>query len=400
MLKGKKILIGVTGSIAAYKTATLIRYLVKEEAFVKVIMTKASCDFIGPATLATLSKNEVYTDFYKDKEAGTWNNHVELGIWADVFLIAPATAHSIAKLRWGQSDDFLGATYLSARCDTVIAPAMDLDMWAHEQNQENIQSLQAQNVKMIAPQSGELASGLSGKGRMAEPKQIFEYVVQYFENKSALQGKSYVVTAGPTYEKIDPVRFIGNFSSGKMGIALAEALAEKGARVKLICGPSNVAHHHQNIQRVDVESAQEMFEAATRDFQNFNGAICAAAVSDYRPAEMKNQKIKKSEDEMTLTLVKNPDILHHLGHHKSDTQKIVGFALETNDAEKHAQEKRNRKKADFIIVNEPVAGKSGFQAETNQVSVIDANNKTTKFELMDKKILAIQLINYLIENGF
>lgn len=399
MLKGKKILIGVTGSIAAYKIASLVRSLIKEEALVQVIMTKASCDFIGPATLATLSKNKVITNFYKDESSGEWNNHVELGLWADVFLIAPATANTIAKLRWGQSDDFLGATYLSARCETIIAPAMDLDMWSHQQTQENISALQATGVHLIEPGEGELASGLSGKGRMAEPEQIHQYLQDYFVRREQLKGKKYVVTAGPTYENIDPVRFIGNYSSGKMGIALAEALAKRGAAVKLVCGPSNEKHFEKNIERIDVTSAQEMFDTATSDFDTYNGAICAAAVADYRPKEAKQEKLKKSDNEITITLTKNPDILKHLGSIKKGHQKVIGFALETNNSLDNAIAKRERKNADFIILNSPKKGVSGFQSETNEVLVIDDHNKTVNFELMDKAILADRLIEFFVEKG-
>jgi phosphopantothenoylcysteine decarboxylase/phosphopantothenate--cysteine ligase len=383
MLSGKKILIGVTGSIAAYKTAYLIRALIKLEAEVKVIMTSASSSFISPLTLATLSKNPVAIDFVKNEE-GEWENHVDLGLWADLFVIAPCSANSLSKLVSGNCDNLLIATYLSARCPVWIAPAMDLDMFTHFSTTENLKLLSEKGVHVIEPTSGELASGLDGKGRMEEPENIASLIEDHFRIKSNLTGKTILITGGPTYEPIDPVRFIGNRSSGKTGILLADACAERGAKVILVTGPTHEKVKDQRIRVIAVETAIEMFAAVQEHWSNTDIGIFSAAVADYRPSAPANEKIKKKTEEMSISLVKNPDILSWAGANKISEQYLVGFALETNNEIENAQGKFERKNLDLLVLNSLKDKGAGFGHNTNKVTFIKHNNKLINFELKNK----------------
>lgn len=395
-MKGKRILLGITGGIAAYKIAFLIRLIKKKEAEVRCIMTPASCDFISPLTIATLSENPVLIDFWNQQD-GTWSNHVELGAWADLFLIAPLTANTMAKLVHGQSDNLLTATYLSAKCPVMIAPAMDLDMYAHPTTLRNLNQLEKDNVLIIPAEFGELASGLVGKGRMAEPENIIEHLTAFFEKESFFQGKTVLITAGPTYEKLDPVRFIGNHSSGKMGFNIAAAFLKQGAKVILVTGPTKEELHHPNLTRFDIESAQEMLQVVQENWAACQIGVFSAAVSDYRPAEKADQKIKKSSDEMTLRLIKNPDILAWAGKNKSGDQVLMGFALETNKAEEHAKGKLEKKNLDFIVVNTLEDDGAGFGVDTNRIKIMDKNNNLTSFELKSKREVALDIVQYLKE---
>ena len=395
-MKGKRILLGITGGIAAYKIAFLIRLIKKKEAEVKCIMTPASCDFISPLTIATLSENPVLIDFWNQND-GTWSNHVELGAWADVFLIAPLTANTMAKLVHGQSDNLLTATYLSAKCPVMIAPAMDLDMYAHPATLRNLQQLESENVHVIPAEFGELASGLVGKGRMAEPEHILEHLIEFFEKDTFFESKTVLITAGPTYEKIDPVRFIGNHSSGKMGFHIANQFLKQGAKVILVTGPTKEILHHPNLTRFDIESAEEMLDVVQNHWKSCDIGVFSAAVSDYRPAERAEQKIKKSADELTLQLIKNPDILAWAGKNKSGKQILMGFALETNNAEEHAKGKLERKNLDFIVVNTLEDEGAGFGVDTNCIKIMDKNNNLTSFELKSKREVARDIVQYLKE---
>lgn len=395
-MKGLRVLIGITGGIAAYKIAFLIRYLKKEEAEVRCIMTPASCDFISPLVVSTLSDYPVAIEFWNKKD-GSWNNHVEYGLWADVMLIAPATANTLAKMVAGSCDNFLLATYLSNRSKTIIAPAMDLDMYAHPTTQRNLLQLEKDGVMIIPAEEGALASGLEGKGRMAEPEQILQFVKEAMHPEKQLEGKHFVVTAGPTYEAIDPVRFIGNHSTGKMGFELAEELALRGALVHLVTGPTNCVAKHSKINTISIQSAEQMLHEVQQLWPNMDGGIFAAAVADYRPAVVAKQKIKKKENEMHLDLIKNPDVLRWAGETKKAGQILVGFALETNDAEANGLKKCQDKNLDFIVVNSPVKNVTGFGAETNQVSIVEANNKITRFELKRKQSVAQDIVQYLID---
>ena len=383
MLSGKKILIGVTGSIAAYKTAYLIRALIKLEAEVKVIMTSASSDFISPLTLATLSKNPVAIDFVKNDE-GEWENHVELGLWADLFVIAPCSANSLSKLVSGNCDNLLIATYLSARCPVWVAPAMDLDMFTHFSTTENLRILKEKGVGIIEPTSGELASGLEGKGRMEEPETIAELIDEHFAIKSNLKGKSIIITGGPTYEPIDPVRYIGNRSSGKTGVLLADACAARGANVVLVTGPTHEKVKDQGIKVIAVETAQEMFSAVQTNWAQMDIGIFSAAVADYRPANPAFEKIKTKTDKMTIELAKHPDILSWAGKNKNDTQYLVGFALETNNEIENGRGKFERKNLDLLVLNSLRDKGAGFGHNTNKVTFIKHNNKLINFELKVK----------------
>lgn len=342
MLSSKKILVGICGSIASYKSAELVRLFIKAGADVKVIMTKSAGDFITPLTLSTLSKNPVNIEFVKNKE-GEWTNHVELGLWADAFVIAPASANSIAKFANGICDNLLSAVYLSAKCPVYFAPAMDLDMWRHPSTQKNIGKLLSYGNTLIKPTHGELASGLIGEGRMAEPEDIFDFINSVITAQKPLNGKNVLVTAGPTYEAIDPVRFIGNHSSGKMGYALAETLAEHGAHVTLVSGPTHLKTLHKNIQVIAVTSAKEMFDNCVKVFPSVDLAIMSAAVADYTPVEVATQKIKKTEQEFSIELTKTRDILAELGKIKGPKQLLVGFALETNNELEHAKGKLEKR---------------------------------------------------------
>lgn len=392
MLTGKKILLGVTGSIAAYKTAYLIRELIKLEAEVKVIMTKAACDFISPLTLATLSKNPVLTDFVKDKESGEWENHVALGLWADLFVIAPTSANTLSKLVSGNADNLLIATYLSAKCPVWVAPAMDLDMFKHFSSRENIQKLTDKGNRIIEPKEGELASGLEGKGRMEEPEEIARMIHEFFMVNSPLKGKKVIITGGPTYEAIDPVRFIGNHSSGKTGVLLADECAKRGAAVVLITGPTACRAKDPSITTISIQSAEEMFEAVKKHWPQMDVGIFSAAVSDYRPEKVANQKIKKSTDQFNIQLVKNPDILHWAGEHKEKKQYLVGFALETENEVENARKKLEKKQLDLLVLNSLQDKGAGFGHDTNKVHFLKGN-KIHSFELKEKSAVMVDIID-------
>lgn len=397
MLSGKKILLGVTGSIAAYKVAYLIRALIKLEAEVKVIMTPASCDFISPLTLATLSKNPVAIDFVKN-DLGEWENHVELGLWADLFIIAPCSANSLSKLVSGNADNLLVATYLSARSPVWIAPAMDLDMFTHFSTTENLNLLVEKGVHVIEPTSGELASGLEGKGRMEEPEVIAGAIEDFFRIKSKLKGKSIIITGGPTFEPIDPVRFIGNNSSGKTGILLADACAKRGAQVILVTGPTHEKVRDARIKVIHVRTANEMLAVVQANWSEMAVGIFSAAVSDYRPENPANEKIKKKANHLTLNLVKNPDILAWAGSVKAPTQFLVGFALETTNEIENARAKFERKNLDLLVLNSLRDEGAGFGHDTNKVSFILNDNKIINFELKDKSDVVNDILDQIEQN--
>lgn len=384
MLSGKKILLGVTGSIAAYKAAYLVRALIKLEAEVKVVMTSASCDFISPLTLGTLSNNPVAVDFIKNEEEGEWENHVELGLWADLFIIAPCSANTLSKLVTGNCDNLLIATYLSAKCPVMIAPAMDLDMFAHFSTQENLKTLSEKGVHIVEPTSGELASGLEGKGRMEEPEVIADRIDDFFAVKSPLKGKTILITGGPTYEAIDPVRFIGNHSSGKTGVLLADACAARGAKVILVTGPTHQKVKDHRIEVIAVRSALEMKAAVEKNWTATQIGIFSAAVADYRPADPAKEKIKKKDENLSIQLVKNPDILAWAGGEKTTDQYLVGFALETTNEIENARGKFERKNLDLLVLNSLRDKGAGFGHDTNKVTFIKHNNKLINFELKEK----------------
>lgn len=396
MLRGKNILVGVTGSIAAYKSAILIRSLVKEGAHVKVIMTPASTEFISPLTLSTLAKNPVNQSFF-DTKSGEWTSHVDLGLWADLYIIAPATANSIAKFANGICEDLLAAVYLSARCPVFIAPAMDLDMYRHNSTTHNITTLKNFGNRIIDADHGELASGLIGEGRMAEPEKIVQIIEDFFETDLPLKGKKVLVTAGPTHEAIDPVRFIGNHSSGKMGFAIAEELAEKGANVKLVSGPSHLSIRHPNISKHDVCTADEMYQESQRNSDNADIVVLAAAVADYKPNKTATEKIKKQDDSMTLELTKTVDIAAALGKEKKDGQFIVGFALETENGLANAKEKIVKKNFDLIVLNSLTDKGAGFGHDTNKITIIDNKGAQKNFDIKSKKEVARDIVNEIID---
>lgn len=386
MLRERKILIGVTGGIAAYKAAILVRALIKEGAQVQVIMTETAKEFITPLTLATLSKNPILVDFF-DPEDGRWNSHISISEWADAFIIAPATANTIAKMAHGIADNLLLTTYLSARCPVFIAPAMDLDMYAHPATTENIATLQKRGLMTIDPGDGELASGLVGKGRMAEPEDIVKAVVSFFQKKKDLEGKRFIVTAGPTREKIDPVRYISNHSTGKMGYAIAEELAARGADVTLVTGPTQL-QTPRNVKRIDVESAEDMYTVTKQTFdKNADGAVLCAAVADYTPAEPTDKKIKKDGNDLNLKLNKTIDIAAELGTIKNG-RLLVGFALETDNEQQNAIRKLEVKNLDFIVLNSLNDKGAGFQTDTNKVTIIENNNNITEHPLRSKREVA------------
>lgn len=395
MLQGKKILLGVTGSIAAYKTAHLTRLLVKAGAEVQVISTTSASEFIAPLTLATLSKKPVLTEYVANSSTGVWNNHVELGLWADLFLVAPASANTVAKMANGICDNLLLAIYLSARCPVVYAPAMDLDMYQHFTTQNNFSVLAKNGVLQIPAGTGELASGLKGQGRMAEPEEILTFIDSFFKQSALLKGKKIVVTAGPTYEPIDPVRFIGNHSSGKMGIALAQAAANQGADVVLVCGPTEIKTP-PTLKRINVKSAQELFEATKSAFESADCLIMSAAVADYTPATVANQKIKKKVDALTVELKPTIDVLSTLSLAKRENQVVVGFALETENEFEHALGKLKRKQLDAIVLNSLNDSGAGFGTDTNKVQLIFNENNVVDFPLLSKTELAQQLIEKLV----
>ncbi len=396
MLNGKKIVLGVSGSIAAYKSAVLTRLLVKEGAEVKVIMTASSHDFITPLTLSTLSRNPVYSGFIKD-ETGQWNNHVELSVWADALVIAPATANTIAKMAHGLSDNLLLAVYLSARCPVFLAPAMDLDMLQHPSTRENISKLKNRGHHLIDPTYGELASGLVGHGRMTEPEEIINRLGQFFLNENKLKGKMALVTAGPTHEAIDPVRFIGNNSSGKMGFAIAETLAEYGAEVELISGPTSQSSFHPNVRVKNVTTAEEMYNACKIIFPSADITVLSAAVADYKPVSLAPQKIKKSDQHLNLELTKTQDIAAELGKLKKNGQVIVGFALETENEKTNAEQKLANKNFDLVVLNSLNDTGAGFGHDTNKISIIDRKNRVQEFNLKTKKEVAADIVNAIID---
>lgn len=393
MIKGKKIVLGITGSIAAYKAAVLTRGLIKKGAEVQIVITPAGKEFITPVTLSALTSKPVISEFFAQRD-GTWHSHVDLGLWADVMLIAPATASTIGKMAHGIADNMLITTYLSMKAPVFIAPAMDLDMFAHPATQHNLDILRSYGNHIIEPASGELASHLVGKGRMEEPERIIEELKAFFERQQQLNGKKILITAGPTYEKIDPVRFIGNYSSGKMGYALAEVCAERGAEVTLVSGPVNLKVTHPNIHRIDVESAEQMYEAAVSAYADADAGILCAAVADFTPETVAGQKIKREKDDLVLRLKPTHDIAAALGKQKQAHQKLVGFALETTDEVAHAQDKLNRKNFDFIVLNSLNDKGAGFRCDTNKITIID-RQATTPYPLKEKKEVACDIIDRL-----
>jgi phosphopantothenoylcysteine decarboxylase/phosphopantothenate--cysteine ligase len=393
MLSGKKILIGVTGSIAAYKAILLVRLLIKSGAEVKVIMTPSAKDFVSPLTFSTLSKNEVLIDLFNEV---SWANHVSLGRWADIMLIAPLSCNTLAKMANGFCDNLLLAVYLSATCPVIVAPAMDEDMWHHPSTKLNIDKITSFGNKIIPVENGELASGLHGEGRMAEPEKILQHLQDFFFSSTELKDKKILVTAGPTYEAIDPVRFIGNHSSGKMGVAIAEEFAARGANVTLILGPSN-AVTGKNINVVKVTSAQQMFDACINNFSKTNIAVMAAAVADYTPEYFSTKKIKKTEDVLSLNLKKTNDILKTLGEQKNKDQIVVGFALETNNEKENALSKLEKKNVDLIILNSLNDEGAGFGTDTNKIAIFDKHGNEFNFEKKSKKLVAKDIVSTIIQ---
>ncbi len=397
-LKGKHIILGINGGIAAYKSAMLARLFVKNGAEVQVIMTPNGREFISPVTLSTLTGNPVITEFFT-ANTGEWHSHVNLGLWADAMIVAPATASTLAKMSTGVADNMLVTTYLSSRCPVFIAPAMDLDMWAHPTTSRNIERLLADGVRMIEPESGELASHLSGKGRMAEPEKIAEAIDEFFGcDKKTLNGKKILITAGPTYENIDPVRFIGNYSSGKMGYALAAEAAKRGAEVVLISGPVSLATP-DGVERIDVVSAKQMHEVCIERFGSTDIAILCAAVADYAPAECHDTKLKREKTErLTIELVRNPDIAASLGNKKHPGQTLVGFALETNNEEENALGKMHRKKLDFIVLNSMRDKNACFGVDTNKVTIFAANGDKTITDTLPKSEIAAKILDTIMSD--
>ena len=394
VLKGKKVLLGISGGIAAYKSAFLVRLFIKAGAQVKVVMTPAAKEFVTPLTLSTLSKNEVFSSFTEDDEDEQWNNHVELGLWADFMVLAPATANTLSKMASGNSDNFLLATYLSAKCPVFFAPAMDLDMYKHPSTKNSFESLKSYGNIMIPAGTGELASGLKGEGRMAEPEEIIEFLEAYFSENLPLQGKKILITAGPTYEAIDPVRFIGNHSSGKMGFELAKKAAEFGAEVILISGPTHLEIDDPKIDLIRVVSTREMYAAVHDHFENVDVAIAAAAVSDYKPKIVAAQKIKKAEENLSLELTKTQDILLSMGKKKTH-QKLIGFALETNNELEHARGKLLKKNLDFIVLNSMNDAGAGFKKDTNKITLVYKDSEKA-FDLKSKAEVATDILNEIV----
>lgn len=393
MLKGKKIVLGITGSIAAYKACYIIRGLIKKGAEVQVVITPAGKEFITPITLSALTSKPVISEFFSGRD-GTWNSHVDLGLWADAMLIAPATASTIGKMANGVADNMLITTYLSAKAPVFVAPAMDLDMFAHPSTQRNLDTLRSYGNHIIEPGEGELASHLVGKGRMEEPENIIRVLDEFFDRQGDLAKKKVLITAGPTYEKIDPVRFVGNYSSGKMGFALAEECASRGAEVTLIAGPVQLKTIHPNIHRIDVESAGQMYEAAMQAFPSADAGILCAAVADFTPEQVADKKIKREGDNMHLTLKPTQDIAACLGKAKKEGQLLVGFALETNNEQQNAQGKLERKNLDFIVLNSLNDKGAGFRHDTNKISIIDKRGKTD-YDLKPKTQVAKDIIDYV-----
>ena len=392
-LQGKKIVLGITGSIAAYKAAVLIRLLIKKGAEVQVVITPAGKEFITPITLSALTSKPVISEFFAQRD-GSWHSHVALGQWADAMLVAPATASSIGKMAHGIADNMLITTYLSMKAPVFVAPAMDLDMFAHPSTTANLNTLRSYGNHIIEPAEGELASHLVGKGRMEEPENIVAYLERYFAQRDELAGKKIVITAGPTYEKIDPVRFIGNYSSGKMGFALAEECAARGAEVTLVAGPVQMKTVHPAIRRIDVESCAEMYEATTAAFTEANAAILCAAVADFTPETTADTKIKREGDDLVLRLKPTHDIAAALGRMKQPHQRLVGFALETNDETAHAQDKLRRKNLDFIVLNSLRDAGAGFRHDTNKVTIISEND-IKEYPLKSKAEVAKDIVDEL-----
>jgi phosphopantothenoylcysteine decarboxylase/phosphopantothenate--cysteine ligase len=393
MLNGKKIILGVTGSIAAYKSAVFVRLLVKQGAEVKVIMTSSAKDFVTPLSLSTLSKKDVLTDI---ADNDTWANHVMLGRWADIMIVAPLSCNSLAKMANGLCDNLLTAVYLSATCPVVVAPAMDEDMWHHTSTKDNLKRLSSFNNYIIPAEKGELASGLVGEGRMAEPETIVNWLQNFFSRKLDLKGKKVLITAGPTYEAIDPVRFIGNHSSGKMGIAIAEEMQTRGADVTLVLGPSGITVS-EKISVIKVKSANEMYEACIDRFKNVDIAIMNAAVADYTPVNTASEKIKKNENSFNIELTKTKDILKSLGEIKKDKQLLVGFALETNNEKEYALKKLQTKNADMIVLNSLNDTGAGFGYDTNKITIFDKQGNEYKFDTKPKKEVANDIVNTIIQ---
>ena len=396
-LQGKKIVLGITGSIAAYKAAVLIRLLIKKGAEVQVVITPAGKEFITPITLSALTSKPVISEFFAQRD-GSWHSHVALGQWADAMLIAPATASSIGKMAHGVADNMLITTYLSMKAPVFVAPAMDLDMFAHPSTAENLDTLRRYGNHIIEPAEGELASHLVGKGRMEEPENIVAYLERYFEQSAELKGKKIVITAGPTYEKIDPVRFIGNYSSGKMGFALAEECASRGAEVTLVAGPVQLKISHPGIHRIDVESCEEMYNATTEAFRDAHAAILCAAVADFTPETTADKKIKRESDDLILRLKPTHDIAAELGRMKQPHQQLIGFALETNDEVAHAQGKLQRKNLDFIVLNSLRDAGAGFRHDTNKITII-SNTDIKEYPLKPKAEVARDIVDELVRHG-
>lgn len=392
-MKGKKIVLGITGSIAAYKAAVLTRALIKKGAEVQIVITPSGKEFITPITLSALTGKPVISEFFAQRD-GTWHSHVDLGLWADAMLIAPATASTIGKMAHGIADNMLVTTYLSMKAPVFIAPAMDLDMFAHPSTRHNLDILRSYGNHIIEPASGELASHLVGKGRMEEPEKIVEVLETFFARAEDLKGKHILITAGPTYEKIDPVRFIGNYSSGKMGYALAEACARRGADVTLISGPVALQVQHPAIRRIDVESAEQMYQAAIRIYPQANAGILCAAVADFTPETVASNKIKREGEDLIVRLKPTQDIAAALGKIKRPDQRLVGFALETYDEQIHAQEKRKRKNFDFIVLNSLNDAGAGFRCDTNKITILDESG-ITPYPLKDKHEVASDIIDKL-----
>lgn len=393
MMKGKKIVLGITGSIAAYKAAVLTRLLIKKGAEVQIVITPAGKEFITPITLSALTSKPVISEFFSQRD-GTWHSHVDLGLWADAMLIAPATASTIGKMAHGIADNMLITTYLSMKAPVFVAPAMDLDMFAHPATQHNLDILRSYGNHIIEPTAGELASHLVGKGRMEEPENIVAALEDFFQKNSSMACKKILITAGPTYEKIDPVRFIGNYSSGKMGYALAEECAARGAEVTLVSGPVNLSVNHPNINRIDVESAEQMYNACMSHYPTSDAGILCAAVADFTPECVADKKIKREKDDLTLNLRPTHDIAAALGKIKTDSQRLVGFALETNDETAHAQDKLKRKNFDFIVLNSLNDKGAGFRCDTNKITIIDSG-KAEEYPLKTKKEVAADIIDKL-----
>jgi len=394
-LKGIKIILGITGSIAAYKAAVFLRLLVREGAEVQVVITPSGKEFITPVTLSALSGKPVISEFFGSSD-GTWHSHVDLGLWADLMIVAPATANTIGKMACGIADNMLVTTFLSAKCPVFIAPAMDLDMFRHHSTQKNISILKEYGVKIIEPAEGELASGLKGKGRMEEPENIFSEICGFFERKKKLLNKKFLVTAGPTYEKIDPVRFVGNYSSGKMGFAIAEELANCGARVILVSGPVALSAYNAGITTLKVSSAAQMYDLCIKYFPECNGAVMSAAVADYTPESTGSAKLKRNDKDFTLNLIPTRDIAAALGTIKRADQILVGFALETDNELQNASIKLARKNLDFIVLNSLNDKGAGFGTDTNKITIIERDNNTESFELKSKRDVAKDIVEKMI----